>query len=95
MALYKTIEGLYMMYETSKDFTELSERFASVLRNLLKSAEPKKVVNKSHETFCIVPNLKWVGAKVMNLYSSVVNLFFYSEGSHKIIFLFMHFVYMK
>ena len=45
MALYKTIGVLYMMYGTSKDFTELSERFVSILRNLVKPAEPKKVVN--------------------------------------------------
>jgi len=76
MTLYKTIEGVYMMYGTIKDFTELSERLDSILRNLVKPAEPKKVVNKGHETFFVVPNLKWVGAKVVNLHSSVINLFF-------------------
>ena len=67
-----------MMYETSKNFTELSERFVSTLRNLVKSTEPKKVVNKGHITFFLVPNLKWVGSKVLNLHSSVINFFFYS-----------------
>ncbi len=74
-----------MMYETSKDFTELSERFVSILRNLVKPTEPKKVVNKDHETFYVVPNLKWIGVKVVNLHSSVINLSFLQCG-HKIQF---------
>ena len=75
MVLYKTVEGLHTMHETINDFTELSERFVSILRNLVKSAEPKKVVNKGHEIFFLVPNLKWVGSKVVNLHSSVINRF--------------------
>ena len=50
--VYRTIEGLCMMYETSKDFMEFLERFVSILRNL-----------------------KRVGAKAVNLYSSVINFF--------------------
>ena len=75
MALYKTFEELYMVHKTSRNFTKLLERFVSMSRSLMKSAEPKKVVNKSYETFCIVPNLKCVGAKMVNLHSSVINFF--------------------
>ena len=78
VSLHKTIEDWYTMYKTSERFMELSERLVSTPWNVWKCGEPKKILNGSHKAFCIVPNLKWIGARMVNLHRSAENLFFYS-----------------
>ncbi len=65
-----------MMYKATKYFTELTMGFVSKLRNLVKSAELKIVLNQNHETICAPPNLKSFGAKMRNFLGSVEYLFF-------------------
>ena len=76
IVLHETIENGHMIYETSKNFTELWERFVEVLRNHLPPTELKKVANKNHETFWDPPNLKSFGGEVANFQSSGKDLFF-------------------
>ena len=65
-----------MIYETSKNLTELRERFVVMLRNHVSPTELKKVADKNHETFWSPPNLKSFCGKVANFYSSGIDLFF-------------------
>jgi hypothetical protein len=64
-----------MIYETSKNLTELWERFVEVLRNQLPPTELKKVANKKHEPFWDPSNLKSFGGKVATFHSSGIDFF--------------------
>ena len=47
-----------------------------MLQNHVSPMKLKKVVNKNHETFWDLPNLKPFGGKVANFHSSGTDLFF-------------------